>query len=295
MHLRFSSVVHAPRSILNSFSQIFLQTHQGCGLLILVAIGFNDLWLLCAALIGVLAGTVAAWCCGYPREDVATGLYGYNAALLGLLINSLLGFSPLSILLTAALCALSSPLQHRLLERRRERDGLPGFTLPFVLFGWLMLCAPMEGSAVSVLTERNLDGWHALEGVLRGVAQVVLLSDPVTGLCLFIALLIADRRAALWTLCGSAVGVYIALLTGTAQPQALAGMASYNPALAALALSQVHRSPVLPALGIALAVIGWIALDRLGIPPLTMPFILACWAVALCTAFYQRHPALQPA
>ena len=35
-------------------------------------------------------------------------------------------------------------------------------------------------------------------------------------------------------------------------------------------------------------------LDQLGLPPLTMPFILACWAVTLGQRQYQRQGELQP-
>lgn len=279
------------RSTLNGFSQIFLQRHRGCGLLILIVIGLNDPFLLIGALAGLLAGTATAWCCDYARSDIETGLYGYNAALLGLLITHLLGFLYITLLIAAAVGALSSLPQHYLLRGRRERHGLSGFTLPFVLLGWLMLalCAPMEPTGDLPSSAYQLDGWGALEGVLRGIAQIILLSDPFAGLCLFAGLLMANRRAAFWALCGSAIGIYMALLTGAAEHHALAGLAGYNPALAALALSQTHRSPVAPALGIALAIIGRLAFERLGIAPLTMPFILACWAVALAAEINQRQ------
>ena len=277
-------------STLNGFSQILLQSHKGCGLMILLAIGFHDQRLLCGSLLGVLAGTAAAWSCGYGRGDIDTWLYGYNAALLGLLITRLLGFSPPAILLIAALAALSSPVQHHLLKQMREHRGLPGFTLPFVLFGWLVMAlyGLIEGTDLPSLPEHSLDGWGAISGMLRGVAQVMLLSDPLAGLCLFAALLVADRRAALWTLCGSAVGIFVALTAGGSDMQALEGLAGYNPALAALALSQVHRSPLAPAVGIALAITGGLVFEQLGIPPLTMPFILTCWTVALVKVLSQR-------
>ncbi|WP_029404844.1 urea transporter, partial [Stutzerimonas stutzeri] len=96
-------------------------------------------------------------------------------------------------------------------------------------------------------------------------------------------------------LCGSAVGIYVALLAGTPEPAALAGLAGYNPALAALALSQVHRSALAPALGIGLAIIFRLFFDHLSLPPLTMPFILACWAVTLGKRRYQRRGESLPA
>jgi urea transporter len=273
------------RSSLTGISQIFLQSHRGCGLLILVAIGLQDRILLAGALLGLLSGTFTAWLRGYSRADIETGLYGYNAALLGLLVALTLGLSPLALLLIVLTAALSTLLQYRLLKRMRERGSLPGFTLAFVLFGWLALalCGVLDAVVEARLPEPDLNDWGTLGGVMSGVGQVLFMEDPIAGLCVLIALLLADRHAALWTLCGSTVGLYVALLTGAPESSALAGLAGYNPALAALALSQVHRSALAPALGIALAIIGKLMFDRLGIPPLTMPFILACWAVALVT------------
>ncbi|MGE6531648.1 urea transporter [Pseudomonas sp. NPDC077382] len=290
---RFSQLL---RSQLNGISQVFLQRHLGCGLLVLVAIGLHDTALLAGTLLGLLSGTFTAWCLGYPRDDIETGLYGYNASLLGLLITLMLGLVPLACLLMILSGALSTPMQHHLLRRMRERRSLPGFTLPFVLLGWLAMggCGVLEGVVEARVPEHQLDGWGALGGIMKGLGQVLFLPDPLAGLCLLTALLLADRNAAVWTLCGSAAGIYTALLAGASEPSALAGLAGYNPALAALALSQVHRSVLAPALGIGLAVLFRLFFDQLGLPPLTMPFILACWTVMLATREYQRRGALQP-
>ncbi len=284
------------RSMLNGISQVFLLHHLGCGLLVLVAIGLHDLALLAGTVLGLLSGTFTAWRLGYPRDDIETGLYGYNASLLGLLITLMLGLAPLACLLTILSSAISTPVQHHLLRRMRERRSLPGFTLPFVLLGWLAMgvCGVLEAVVEARVPEHQLDGWGALGGILKGLGQVLFLPDPLAGLFLLAALLLADRNAAVWTLCGSAVGIFVALLAGASEPSALAGLAGYNPALAALALSQVHRSAPAPALGIGLAIIFRLCFDQLGLPPLTMPFILACWAVTLGTRQYQRQGEWQP-
>jgi urea transporter len=66
-------------------------------------------------------------------------------------------------------------------------------------------------------------------------------------------------------------------------------LAGYNPALAALALSQIHRSALMPALGIALAIGSKLVFDQLGLPALTMPFMLSCWTVALGVRLAQHR------
>lgn len=289
MHRTYLS--HASHAALNGVSQIFLQANRPCGLLMLVTIALYAPSLLAGTLLGLLSGTLTAYSLGYERHDIEAGLYGYNSTLLGLLITLVLGPSGLALLLVFVAGAFSSLLQRRLLLLMRERNGPAVFTLTFVLFGWLMLALADMLSAVAEarLPASSVDGWGALGAMVSGMGQVIFLAEPIAGLCLLLAVLIADRRAGLWALCGSAVGVYSALLLGTTESQALAGLAGYNPALAGLALSQVHRTALIPALGIALAIGCKLMFDHLNIPALTMPFILACWVVGLGTHRVRRQ------
>ncbi|WP_217476645.1 urea transporter [Stutzerimonas stutzeri] len=283
------SLPSAAQAALNGVSQIFLQTNPLCGLLIVVTLSLYAPALLAGALLGLLSGTVAAWRLGYARQDIESGLYGYNATLLGVLITLVMGIGAASLLLVVVSGALSSLLQRRLLRHMRERGGPAVFTLAFVLLGWLALALAgmLDTVAEARLPDPDVDGRGALGAMASGIGQVMFLGAPGAGLGLLAAVWVADRRAGLWALCGSAVGVYCTLLLGLGAPQALAGLDGYNPALAALALSQVHRSALAPALGIVLAIACRWAFDQLGLAPLTMPFILACWAVALGTYLTQ--------
>ena len=277
-------------AVLNGFSQIFLQAHPGCGLLILLAIALYAPVLLIGALLGALVGTLSASALGYRQADIAIGLYGYNAALLGLLCVLLLGLSAFTLGLVALGSVLTNLLQVRLMAAMRERNWLPGFTLPFVLFGWLGLAG-----ALKLVTPARLDAPLLLDGpglllaIGSGIGQVIFLSQPLAGLLLLAAVWLADRRAAAWMLCGSVTGLALVLTAGGPEQQALAGLAGYNLALAALAVSQVHRSWQAPALAILAAVLLRSGFDQLGLPPLTMPFILACWLVALGTRWTARR------
>lgn len=279
-------------AVLNGFSQIFLQAHPGCGLLILLAIAFHAPALLVGAMVGALAGTFSAIALGYRKADIDIGLYGYNAVLLGLLFVLLLGLSALTLALVAVSAVAANLLQVRLMAAMRERNWLPGFTLPFVLFGWLAL--GLVG-ALDLVTQARLDAPLVLDGsrllfaVASGIGQVIFLGQPLAGLMLLVAVWLADRRAAAWMLCGSVGGLAIMLATGGPQQQVLAELAGYNPALAALAVSQVHCSRVAPLLAIVAAALLRLVFDRLGLPPLTMPFILACWLVALGKRWRSRR------
>ena len=271
-------------AVLNGFSQIFLQAHPGCGLLVLLAIALHDPALLVGATVGAMAGTFGAVALGYRKPDIDIGLYGYNGILLGLLLVLLLELSALTLGLIVLGSLIANLLQMRLLAALRHRNWLPGFTLPFVLVGWLAL---MLAGALDLVTQARLDepltpdAPGLLLAVASGIGQIIFLGQPLAGLILLMAVGLADRRAAAWMLCGSVVGLVMGMAIGAPEQQLLAGLAGYNPALAALAVSQVQRSPAAPLLAIIAAVMLRLVFDRLGLPPLTMPFILACWLVAL--------------
>lgn len=270
-------------ALLNGFSQIFLQSHSGCGLLVLLAIAMGAPELLGGALLGGLSSMLTAQRRGYPQADIDAGLYGYNGILLGLLLSLQFAWSPLLALLIIASAGLSSLLLAPWMWRLRKRQWLPAFTLPFVVLGWLLLWLaqplqlhPQTEAGGGVL---QLDALASLAAVARGLGQVVFLDQPLAGLCLWFGLLLADRRAALWALFGSAGGLALALQQGWAQHSALAGLYGYNATLAAIALSQAHCRPWLPTLGIVLALLLQPGFTALGLPPLTMPFILASWLI----------------
>jgi urea transporter len=280
------------RALLCGFAQIFLQQHPGCGLLVLTAILVGAPDLLAGALLGGLVSTQVAQRRGYPPADIAIGLYGYNGILLGLLLSLKLPWTPLLPLLIIASAALSSLLLAAWMRRMRQHGWLPAFTFPFVLLGWLLLALlarldlPPAGPTAQAAATLNF--MELLLGVLRGLGQVIFLDSPLAGLCLLIGLRLADGRAALWALLGSSGGLALTMLNGWPSDAALAGLYGYNASLAAIALAQVHRCPLVPALGIFLALLLQPGFSALGLPALTMPFILACWLVRASAQSWQQ-------
>ncbi|WP_298188681.1 urea transporter [uncultured Pseudomonas sp.] len=271
-------------TLLNGFSQVFLQAHPGCGLLIVLAIAFGAPQLLGGALLGGLSSTLTAQRRGYAKADIELGLYGYNGILLGLLISLQFTWSLLLPLLIIAIAGLSSLMLEPWMRRMRERQWLPAFTLPFITLSWLVLwLAPVlqlqlhHPAASQILP---LDWLASVLAMARGLSQVIFLDQPLAGVCLLLGLLLADRRAACWAVLGSGGGLALALYQGFEQQSALIGLYGYNAVLAAIALSQVHRRIWVPALGIVLALLLQPGFSAIGLPALTMPFILTCWLVS---------------
>lgn len=303
----YQAALRGLHSLLNGFSQIFLQAHAGCGLLVLLAIAIGAPQLLAGALLGGLSSTQAAHWRGCARADIAQGLYGYNGILLGLLLSLTIDWSALLALLIISSAGLSSLLLAPWMRRMREQQWLPAFTFPFVALGWLLLwlTMPLHVQAEAASVQVSLDWLDGLSATANGLAQVIFLNHPLAGLCLLLGLGLADRRAACWALLGSAGGLALALYQGWPAQGASAGLYGYNAALAAIALSQVHPRPWLPLLGIVLALLLQPGFSALGLPALTMPFILSCWLISAsrrllhqaaddCTALPKRDKGLHP-
>ncbi|WNJ87181.1 urea transporter [Pseudomonas canadensis] len=261
-------------ALLNGFSQIFLQRQPLCGLLCLLAILIGAPTLLGGALLGGVAGLLTAQRRGYPKAERQAGLYSYNGVLLGLLISQHFAWSALLPPLILAGGGLSAILTRQWLKHASQPDDLPAYTAPFVLLGWLMIGTVPD----STFSLSEPDTLAALTAPFTGLAQIMLLNQPVAGALIALGLWLANRRAAVWALVGSTAGVLIALWLQE-PASALLGLHSYNPALAALALSQVRRHPWLPLLGILLAILLTPGFAALHLPALTAPFILACWLV----------------
>lgn len=284
------------RALLCAFAQIFLQQHPGFGLALLLALLIGAPDLLGNALLGALAATLVAQRRGYAQADIDIGLYGYNGALLGLLVGLKLAWTPLLPLLVVALAGLSSLMLRPWMRAMRERAWLPAYTLPFVLLGWALpwlaeglALAPAPAGPQAALATGS---WPLFaEATLRGLGQVVFLDHPLAGLCLLAGLGLSDPRAAAWALCAAALPAGLALLAQQPSPAALAGLHGYSPVLAAIAMAQLYRRPWAPLAGILLCLALQPGFAALGLVPLTMPFILACWLVLASARLLRRAAA----
>ena len=261
-------------ALLNGFSQIFLQRQPLCGLLCLLAILIGAPALFGGALLGGVAGLLTAQRRGYPKAERQAGLYSYNGVLLGLLISQHFAWSALLPPLILACGGLSAMLTRQWLKHARQPDDLSAYTAPFVGLGWLLIGSAPQPTFALVAP----DVLSVVSAPFTGLAQVMLLDQPLAGVLSAVGLVLANRRAALWALIGATAGVLVALLLDE-PASALLGLYSYNPALAALALSQPRRQPWLPLLGILLAIILTPGFTGLNLPALTAPFILATWLV----------------
>jgi len=179
-------------ALLNGFSQIFLQRQPLCGLLCLLAILIGAPTLLGGALLGGVAGLLTAQRRGYPKAERQAGLYSYNGVLLGLLISQHFAWSALLPPLILAGGGLSAILTRQWLKHASQPDDLPAYTAPFVLLGWLLIGTVPD----STFSLSEPDTLAALTAPFTGLAQIMLLDQPVAGALIALGLWLANRRAA---------------------------------------------------------------------------------------------------
>lgn len=264
-------------ALCNGFSQIFLQRHPLCGVLCLLAIVITAPTLLGGALLGGVAGLLTAQRRGYAKAQRQAGLYSYNGILLGLLLSHQLPWSAMLPLLIIASAGLSTMLIHQWLKRATHTQSLLAYTAPFVGLGWILLS--LNTSTPDSLTPvQPVNAVNLIKALFSGIGQVMLLQQPVAGALIIIGLCFSQWQAAAWALAGSLAGLAFSLYQYDTAA-ALNGLAGYNPALVALALSQQRRQPWLPLIGIGATLLLTPGFHAVGLPPLTAPFILSCWLV----------------
>ncbi|WP_434456682.1 urea transporter [Stutzerimonas urumqiensis] len=278
-------------SVFNGFSQIFLLVHPVCGALLLLAFAIGAPALLAGALLGTLVATLGAWRLGYGRRDIGEGLYGYNAALLGALLTLTLGVTVLALALTVIGAWLTALMQAWWLRARQRGPWPPAYTLAFVLLGVLAVQSLQALGLVppTVAAVPIADGWTAWPvAIVRGVGQVIFLDHALAGLCVLLALGVADRAALGWALAGSSLGLALALAMQVPTAPLLSGLAGYNGALIALVLRGLPGGRLMLLPGVALGLLMQQGLLLLGLAPLTLPFILCGWLAQLARRL--THP-----
>lgn len=185
--------------------------------------------------------------------------------------------------------AATSTATARLLavETSQLRAGLFGFNGALVAVG-----LPHGVAVESVVTASTV-----VEGLFSGVAQVFFQASPVTGGLFIAGLLVSSRPAAAAALAGSLIGLSVACGMGAAEPAIRSGAFGFNSVLTAIALASVFFRPSVASLiyaGLATMATTVVfaavsaALAPVGMPAMTLPFVLVVWAFVLAAPLFPR-------
>lgn len=296
-------------TLLRGISQVMLQNNRLAGALFLAGIFCNSLLFGLATLLGTAASTLTAMLLGVDRAKIGAGLFGFNGALAAIALLYFLEPNALTwgyvILAAACTTVLMAALMNLLAVWK-----LPALTAPFVFTTLLFVLAcarfgrlhstgflPTAGLPKATTVEGVVTLSTLVEGLFNGIAQVFFQGNVVTGVLFALGLLVASRVAFGAALAGSLSGLLVAWGMGAAEPAIRAGAFGFNPVLTAIALCGVFfvvnaasaGYALLGAVSTAVAYAGLsAALEPLGMPALTLPFVLVTWCFVAASPLFHR-------
>ncbi|MEX5215419.1 MAG: urea transporter [Nitrospiraceae bacterium] len=300
-------------SVLRGIGQVMLQNNSYTGLLFVIGVCYSSLLFGAALLLGGAVSTATALLLGVDRTLVRAGLFGFNGGLVGIALLFFLQPNALTwgcVGFAAACSTIAMAAMLSLLEGWK----MPALTAPFVFislcfflatarFGRLQTTGllPTAGLPKTVAVEGVVTASSVVEGLFNGIAQVFFQESMVTGILFVAGLFIGSRAAGAAALLGSLSGVLVAWGMGAAEPAIRSGAFGFNSVLVAVALGTVFFMP--GSVSVAYALVATIAtpfvfaavsaaLQPLGMPALTLPFVLVTWVLLFAS---ERFPNLRAA
>jgi urea transporter len=292
---------------LRGAGQVMLQNNPLTGLLFLSGIFWGaSYWVAIAATCGLVVATAAArYLIRVDAGSLRSGLYGFNGLLVGAAVATFLRGEGFLAAAYVVVGAAASAVAMSALSGVLASWKTPALTFPFVLVTWWLLLGALAFSrlvtiglgpaslphpAAVAVAAGALDPRFLLEAWLKGVGQVFLVGNAVTGGIFVVALAVSSWRAALFALLGSAVGMGTALAFGASRAMVGEGLYGFSAVLTAIALGATFYPASDRTTGLALFAAVFtaivqagldVALQPLGIPTLTAPFVLVTWLFLL--------------
>jgi urea transporter len=295
-------------SVLRGIGQVMLQNNSYTGLIFLAGIFYNSTILGWAALLGAIASTATALLLGAERSRVSDGLFGFNGVLVGI---ALLYFLEPELLTWGyvVLAAACTTIIMAALLNFLDTWNIPALTAPFVCTTLLFILAcarfgrlhstdilPTAGLPSAATVEGIVSASTLVEGLFTGVAQVFFQGSAITGVFFIVGLLISSRVACSAAVFGSLAGALVAWGLGAAEPAIRSGAFGFNCVLTAIVFAGYFATNIASAAYTTLAVFATAvvfaamsaALEPLGMPALTSPFVLVVWLFLLAKPLFKR-------
>lgn len=135
---------------------------------------------------------------------------------------------------------------------------------------------------------RKGDVYQFIIASVKGISQIVLIENVITGLIILAAITVASFFLGMITFLSVVIGTLVAIIGGADQKAIHSGLFGYNSALTGLALALFLTGPynwIIALIGAGLASIVTASLmhmiKRTTIPILTFPFVIITWFMLL--------------
>lgn len=286
---------------LHSISQVFFIENKYSALFFLSAIAYtawsvSNPFFFIAAIIGALASNLIAIQLKYNKEDIRSGLYGFNGVLIALAVSLFIQPSVFMWLIMLIAIYLSVVVTQAFKFFLRN-SGIPYSTGPFVFCAWLILFAAYNFGSTTVntgihphfvsnftptetfvFTSTNLG-----EAFLKNIGQVFFLSESISGLLILIGLFIGGIRLCVFAALGSLLAIATSVVFHVDANLLQEGLYGFSPVLTALALGCVFikDKPVYAFIGVIITVFIQAALysvtASLAVPTFTSAYVLCLY------------------
>lgn len=286
------AAILARDTILRSYAQILFSRSRIVGGLLIVGtflVPRAGLY----GLVAVVGAFLVTRVFGLSDSLTRTGLFGYNALLVGLGCGVLFGSTVDALVLGAVGIVTAVFMTAALYSALGHHFDLPPLTLPFLFVFYLVLgsarvlgvpLSPLlpEASLISGLLPEQLP--HLVEVYLQSLGALFFLPRADVGLAVLVALLVSSRIGVMLSLYGFAVAALVESRLAFVIDGSLPLVLGYNFVLIAIALGGVWFVPSPASLLLAgggalvcgLAAIGLIpTLTVQALPLLILPFNLA--------------------
>ncbi|MEZ0225532.1 MAG: urea transporter [Alphaproteobacteria bacterium] len=264
----------AARTLLTGIGQVMLQENPVTGLFFFAGLLVASPLMCAGAVFGVVTAMLTAHSLKLPENNTSAGLYGFNAALVGIALPYF--FMPSLPLI--GLIVAGSVLSVLIMHWQLKKLPLPAYTSAFVVTTWgayaLAKALHLDPATHASFTSAIPDG-----GVLDGVGQVMFQDNVFTGLLFALGILYNSRSHGCCALGGSVVGVLVATALQCPPDLIADGIFSYNAVLCAVALSGKTslKDLAYPGACAAASVMVLLLFQKAGIIALTAPFVLSSW------------------
>ncbi|SKB68340.1 urea transporter [Salegentibacter holothuriorum] len=287
---------------LKGIAQIMLQDNAVTGLLFMLGVLYSSWLMALGMLIATLTGTILGYSFKKNREDLNQGLYGFNAALMGIILVYQFGLNYISVIAIIISSILATYFFHFTLLKNWKV-----FTFPFVVFSWLFVSLLSNGNFMSktvhptaaenFLQEPTAEFFEeSLESVgieydddkidddlifsTHGFGQVMFQGSVVAGVFFLLGVYINKPVSALYGIFGSILAITISHLLNHPESSTNNGMFSFNAVLCAIAFSGVLKRD---GFWVVISTIITVVIDdyliKMNIPPYTFPFVATMWIV----------------
>jgi len=287
------------------------------GLLFLIGLFVGGLEFGAYALLACVVSTATANWLGVPQSAISSGLYGYNAVLVGVALAFYLDDTwmllPYVVLGAFTACIASAAIGNLLGSWQ-----IPALTGPFVVTIWIFTLgiygfsqveagANSQAPALPTLMEggrASLGFSDFYEGLFKGVSEVFFQNSIWVGIIFLVGIFFSSQIDAVMAILGSVIGLAAGWFLGADQNSLAMGLMGYNGVLTMIALAGLFyeldvSSILVAAIAVIVSVVVAIALTAFAAPYgghiYTAPFVLTTYGFIAAKPFLHRLKAVAPA